>query len=177
MVHLWHDLPLGRAVPKLFPVVIEIPMGSKCKYELDKKTGIIKVDRIIASAVYYPWNYGFIPRTLAQDGDPLDVLVVSQISFTPGVFLDAIPIGGVHMMDNGKKDEKVICIAARDPKFRPLVDLKQLSPNTRNEIAEFFRVYKNLEGKGVHIHGTFGSKKAQEIITASIKRYTKLYNK
>jgi inorganic pyrophosphatase len=177
MVHLWHDLPLGRNVPKKFPAVIEIPMGSKCKYELDKKTGIIKVDRIIASAVYYPWNYGFIPRTLADDDDPLDVLVVSQVAFAPGVFLDVVPIGGVHMLDGGKKDEKIICVAAKDPKFKPIVDLKQLSPNTRNEIAEFFRVYKNLEGKGVKINGTFGRKRAEQIIIAARKSYKKLYNK
>jgi inorganic pyrophosphatase len=177
MVHLWHDIPLGRNVPKRFPVVVEIPMRSKCKYELDKKIGIIKVDRVIASAVYYPWNYGFIPRTLAADDDPLDVLVVSQVAFAPGVFLEAIPIGGVHMIDNGKKDEKIICVAAKDPKFRPIVDLKQLSPNTRNEIEEFFRVYKNLEGKGVSINGTFGKKRAQQLIVSAHKCYKKKFGK
>lgn len=177
MVHLWHEIPLGKKAPKELIAVIEIPMGSRCKYELDKKTGIIKLDRVIASAVYYPGNYGFLPRTLGEDGDPLDVLVVSQIAFHPGIFLEAIPIGGVHMLDGHDVDDKIICVPVSDPKFCDIRELKQLPKNTQQEIQEFFRVYKNLEGKKVHITGQFGKSKAYDIILSGIKKYKKEYNK
>jgi inorganic pyrophosphatase len=173
MIHLWHDIPLGKAAPKQVHAVIEIPMGSRCKYELDKHTGIIKVDRIIASAVYYPGNYGFLPQTLGADGDPLDVLVVSQIAFHPGIFLETVPIGGVHMIDGHDVDDKIICVPSNDPKFREITELHQLPKNTRAEIEEFFRVYKNLEGKKVHIKGSFGRAVAYTIITKAIAQYKK----
>lgn len=173
MIHLWHDIPLGKAAPKRVHAVIEIPMGSRCKYELDKQTGIIKVDRIIASAVYYPGNYGFLPQTLGADGDPLDVLVVSQIAFHPGIFLETVPIGGVHMIDGHDVDDKIICVPVGDPKFREITGLHQLPKNTRAEIEEFFRVYKNLEGNAVQIRGSFGKARAYSIIKRAIEQYKK----
>ncbi len=175
MSHLWHGISTGANPPRDINVIIEIPSGSKCKYELDKTAGIIRVDRIIASAVYYPGNYGFIPQTLAEDNDPLDALVLSQISFHPGILVRSRPIGVMRMTDSGEPDDKILCVPLRDPLYEEISSAKELAKNMLNEIMEFFRVYKNLEEKKVVIEGVESLEVAVEIINTAIKGYKDRY--
>ncbi len=175
MSHLWHGISTGVNPPDDINVVIEIPSGSKCKYELDKIAGIIRVDRIIASAVYYPGNYGFIPQTLAEDGDPLDALVLSQISFHPGVVVRSRPIGVMRMTDAGEPDDKILCVPLRDPHYLQIETADDLPTNMLQEIEEFFRVYKNLEEKKVVIQGFESRELAIRLITDSIHGYKRKY--
>lgn len=171
MAHFWHGIPAGAQPPNDINVMIEIPKGSKCKYELDKVSGIIRVDRIIASAVYYPGNYGFIPQTYAEDNDPLDALVLSQISFHPGVVVRSRPIGVMRMTDSGELDDKILCVPLRDPHYQNVVTSDDVSPNMLQEIEEFFRVYKNLEGKEVVIRGFESQELAVHLIETAIHDY------
>jgi inorganic pyrophosphatase len=171
MSHLWHGISTGVNPPEDINIVIEIPSGSKCKYELDKIAGIIKVDRIIASAVYYPGNYGFIPQTYAEDNDPLDALVLSQISFYPGIIVRSRPIGVMRMTDAGEPDDKILCVPLHDPLYSEIKSASDLPKNMLNQILEFFRVYKNLEEKKVVIQGMEPLEIAMEIIQAALKKY------
>ncbi|KAL9270284.1 Soluble inorganic pyrophosphatase 4-like protein [Drosera capensis] len=136
--HPWHDLEMGPGAPLVFNCVIEIPRGSKVKYELDKKTGLIMVDRVLYSSVVYPHNYGFIPRTLCEDNDPMDVLVIMQEPVIPGCFLRAKAIGLMPMIDQGEKDDKIIAVCADDPEYRHFNDIKELPPHRLAEIRRFF---------------------------------------
>ncbi|KAD0014295.1 hypothetical protein E3N88_44924 [Mikania micrantha] len=136
--HPWHDLEIGPGAPTIFNCVIEISKGSKVKYELDKKTGLIKVDRVLYSSVVYPHNYGFVPRTLCEDNDPLDVLVIMQEPILPGCFLRAKAIGVMPMIDQGEKDDKIIAVCADDPEYRHYNDIKELPPHRMAEIRRFF---------------------------------------
>jgi len=175
MAHLWHGISTGAKPPSDINVIIEIPSGSKCKYELDKIAGIIRVDRIIASAVYYPGNYGFIPQTFAEDNDPLDALVLSQISFHPGIIVRSRPIGVMRMTDAGEPDDKILCVPLRDPHYQDIKSVNDLPQNILNEIKEFFRVYKNLEEKKVVIEGVDALEVAEEIINRSLRDYKEKY--
>ena len=175
MAHLWHGISTGANPPSDINVIIEIPSGSKCKYELDKIAGIIRVDRIIASAVYYPGNYGFIPQTFAEDNDPLDALVLSQISFHPGIIVRSRPIGVMRMTDADEPDDKILCVPLRDPHYQDIKSANDLPQNILNEIKEFFRVYKNLEEKKVVIQGVEPLEVAEEIINRSLKDYKLKY--
>ncbi len=175
MGHLWHGISTGIQPPQDINVVVEIPSGSKCKYELDKVAGIIRVDRIIASAVYYPGNYGFIPQTYAEDGDPLDALVLSQISFYPGVVVRSRPIGVMRMTDNGEPDDKILCVPLHDPHFAQIKNITDLPTTMLEEIQEFFRVYKNLEEKKVTIEGVEPLEPAIRLIEDSITMYKKKF--
>ncbi|KAG8484003.1 hypothetical protein CXB51_023528 [Gossypium anomalum] len=147
--HPWHDLEIGPEAPMVFNCVIEIPKGSKVKYELDKKTGLIKVDRVLYSSVVYPHNYGFIPRTLCEDNDPMDVLIIMQEPVIPGCFLRAKAIGLMPMIDQGEKDDKIIAVCADDPEYRHYNDIKELPPHRLAEIRRFFEDYKKNENKEV----------------------------
>ncbi|URE45722.1 soluble inorganic [Musa troglodytarum] len=134
--HPWHDLEIGPGAPTIFNCVVEIGKGSKVKYELDKKTGLIKVDRVLYSSVVYPHNYGFIPRTLCEDNDPLDVLVIMQEPVHPGCFLRAKAIGLMPMIDQGEKDDKIIAVCADDPEYKHYNDIKELPPHRLAEIRQ-----------------------------------------
>ncbi|OAY72146.1 Soluble inorganic pyrophosphatase 4 [Ananas comosus] len=136
--HPWHDLEIGPGAPTIFNCVVEIGKGSKVKYELDKKTGLIKVDRVLYSSVVYPHNYGFIPRTLCEDSDPMDVLIIMQEPVLPGCFLRAKAIGLMPMIDQGEKDDKIIAVCADDPEYRHYTDIKELPPHRLAEIRRFF---------------------------------------
>ncbi|KAG6523545.1 hypothetical protein ZIOFF_013406 [Zingiber officinale] len=136
--HPWHDLEIGPGAPTIFNCVVEISRGSKVKYELDKKTGLIKVDRVLYSSVVYPHNYGFIPRTLCEDSDPMDVLVIMQEPILPGCFLRAKAIGLMPMIDQGEKDDKIIAVCADDPEYKHFNDIKELPPHRLAEIRRFF---------------------------------------
>ncbi|KMT06183.1 hypothetical protein BVRB_7g162540 [Beta vulgaris subsp. vulgaris] len=169
--HPWHDLEIGPGAPVIFNCVIEIARGSKVKYELDKKTGLIKVDRILYSSVVYPHNYGFIPRTLCEDSDPMDVLVIMQEPVLPGCFLRAKAIGLMPMIDQGEKDDKIIAVCADDPEYRHFNDIKELPPHRLAEIRRFFEDYKKNENKEVAVDEFLPASMAHEAIQYSMDLY------
>ena len=170
-LHPWHDLPTGPKPPEVVNAIIEIPTRERNKYELDKEFGIFRLDRVLASAVHYPGDYGFLPRTLGDDGDPLDVLVITTIPVFTGCLVEARPVGVFHLVDKGRNDEKIIAVAPSDPYTGPMHDLKDLPPHALLEIEHFFQVYKNLEGGATSTHGFEGAAKAKEMILAGIERY------
>ncbi|CDP12252.1 unnamed protein product [Coffea canephora] len=172
--HPWHDLEIGPGAPQIFNVVIEITKGSKVKYELDKKTGLIKVDRILYSSVVYPHNYGFIPRTLCEDNDPMDVLVLMQARrepVLPGCFLRARAVGLMPMIDQGEKDDKIIAVCADDPEYRHYTDINQLPPHRLAEIRRFFEDYKKNENKEVAVNEFLPAATAVDAIQYSMDLY------
>ncbi len=170
-LHPWHDLEPGPHPPDLVTVVVEIPTNSRNKYELDKPSGLFKLDRVLHSSVHYPGCYGFIPRTYAEDDDPLDVLLWTTIPLFTGCLVEARPVGVFHLVDKGRNDEKIIAVAPSDPYTEPMHDLKDLPPHALLEIEHFFQVYKNLEGGTTSTHGFEGAAKAKEMILAGIERY------
>mgnify|MGYP001565245908 CR=1 FL=1 len=172
-MNLWHDLKPGEK-DKL-NVVIEIPKLSRIKYELDKDSGLIKVDRVLYSPMHYPANYGFVPRTLWDDGDPLDVLVLSHESFVPGCLVDARPIGVLDMKDDGEGDAKILSVPARDPRFNSIKDISDIEPHILEEILHFFKVYKDLQKKEVVVEKWQGREKALEAILHSFDLYNQKY--
>ena len=151
MIHPWHDVTPGEELPQEFNCVIEIPFGSSVKYELDKDSGLIKLDRVLYSAVYYPANYGFIPQTLAEDDDPLDVLVLCQETVVPLTLIHARTIGLMTMIDAGKKDHKIIAVATEDPEFNCYREAAEMPPHRLTMLRRFFQDYKLLEGKAVEV--------------------------
>ncbi|OIW13515.1 hypothetical protein TanjilG_29256 [Lupinus angustifolius] len=174
--HPWHDLDIVNGVSACSMVscimqVVEISKGSKVKYELDKKTGLIKVDRILYSSVVYPHNYGFIPRTLCEDNDPLDVLVLMQEPILPGCFLRARAIGLMPMIDQGEKDDKIIAVCADDPEYKYYSDFKELAPHRMTEIRRFFEDYKKNENKEVAVNDFLPASSAEEAIQYSMLAY------
>ncbi len=176
-MNVWHDVEIGEKTPEVVNVIIEIPKGSQNKYELDKETGLIRLDRVLYSPMSYPTEYGLIPRTLSDDGDPLDALVLVSNPTLPGVLLEAVPIGMLNMIDSGEKDEKILCVAKGDPRFSHIKDLSDVSPHLLKEISHFFSVMKDLQNKKVEVKNWENAKKAKEMITASQKMYNKKFNK
>ncbi|CAL5373214.1 unnamed protein product [Camellia sinensis] len=169
--HPWHDLEIGPGAPAVFNCVVEIGKGSKVKYELDKTSGLIKVDRVLYSSVVYPHNYGFIPRTLCEDSDPMDVLILMQEPVLPGSFLRARAIGLMPMIDQGEKDDKIIAVCADDPEFRHYKDIKGLPPHRLAEIRRFFEDYKKNENKSVAVNDFLPVEAAVEAIKYSMDLY------
>ncbi len=170
-MNIWHDMNKEKVAPELFTAVVEIPKDSNCKYELDKETGLIKLDRLLYTATHYPANYGFIPLTFAQDNDPLDVLVLCQEPLVPLCEVEARPIGMVRMVDQGYIDEKIVAVAIGDPFYSNFNDIKELPSFVGNEIRHFFRVYKNLEGKTTQVTAIKGKDAAMEVIKNSMEAY------
>lgn len=173
--HPWHDLSVGEDAPALFNAVIEIPRGSKVKYELDKKTGLVVVDRVLYSSVVYPHNYGFIPQTYCEDGDPLDVLVLMQETVVPMCFLRAKPIGVMHMLDSGERDDKIIAVHADDPEYRGFHDISELPQHRLLEIRRFFEDYKKNENKSVQVDKIDGRDVAMKVVQEAMDSYIDLY--
>lgn len=171
LYHPWHDVDLGPDVPDTFTVVIEIPRGSKVKYELDKPSGLLRVDRVLYSSVMYPANYGFLPRTLGEDHDPLDALVLMQEPVTPMCLVRARAIGVMRMIDNGDMDEKLITVCIDDPEFRAYKHIDELPQHRLMEVKRFFLDYKTLENKAVAVDKFEGPEAARAIITECIQRY------
>jgi inorganic pyrophosphatase len=172
MIHPWHDVTPGSELPQEFNTVIEIPFGSSVKYELDKTSGLIKLDRILYSAVYYPANYGFIPQTLAEDDDPLDVLVLCQEPVVPLTIIHARAIGLMTMIDSGKKDHKIIAIATEDPEFNAYREAAEMPPHRLIMLRRFFQDYKQLEGKSVEVDEIQSATQAYPIIEDALHRYS-----
>lgn len=172
MVHPWHDVTPGENLPQEFNALIEIPMGSSIKYELDKSTGLLRVDRILYSAVYYPANYGFIPQTYAEDDDPLDVLVLCQEAVAPMTLVTARVIGLMTMLDSGKRDHKILSVAVGDPEFNHFHDAHELPPHRLNMLRRFFQDYKRLEGKAVEVEEFQAAETAMPVIEAALERYS-----
>ncbi|MEP6762981.1 MAG: inorganic diphosphatase [Gemmatimonadaceae bacterium] len=172
MIHNpWHDQPPGKHPPELVTAIIEIPAGSRNKYELDKETGHIKLDRVLYSAVHYPGDYGFIPQTLHEDGDPLDILVRINEPTFPGCQIQCRPIGVLRMLDRGEPDDKVLAVPSDDPYHNEYFDIADMPSHYLKEIEHFFHIYKDLEGKRCEMIGWEKSESAMQVIEQSIKRY------
>ena len=171
MNNIWHDISPTRITPEDFICVIEISKGSKKKYELDKETGLIILDRILYTSTHYPANYGFIPRTYGDDNDPLDVLLLCSEDLEPLTLVRAYPIGVITMIDNGRNDEKIIAIPFNDPTYNEYKDIDQLPKHIFDEMRHFFEVYKNLEHKSTAVDDVKGKADAINIIQASIENY------
>ena len=171
----WHDIEPSRVTPDHFVAIIEIPKGSKKKYELDKETGLIKLDRILFTSTHYPSNYGFIPKTFADDNDPLDVLVLCSETLDPLTMVECYPIGAVKMVDNKEVDEKIIAIPFRDPVYSGYRDVSTLPQHILTEISHFFEVYKALEHSETSVKMIVDREQALEIIEGSLTRYRKMF--
>ena len=170
-MNIWHDIREDRIKKDDFISVIEITKGGKNKYELDKETGMLKLDRVLYTATHYPANYGFIPRTYADDNDPLDVLVLCQENIDPMTLVECYPIGVLIMIDSEQRDEKIIAVAKKDPFLNIYNDVKDLPSHISAEIKHFFEVYKQLEHRETVVEKILGRKEAEEIIQKSIESY------
>ena len=170
-MHSWHDVKASRISPERFLALIEISKGSKNKYELDKETGHLILDRVLFTSTHYPQNYGFIPRTYAKDYDPLDVLVLCSESIIPMSFVECKPIGVLIMEDNGLHDEKIIAVPLNDPFYSPFNDISEVPAHIAEEIQHFFAVYKTLEHKNTTIDEVRGAEEAKRVIAECIADY------
>ena len=177
MSNIWHDISPKRINPEDFICVIEISKGSKKKYELDKETGFIILDRILHTSTHYPANYGFIPRTYGDDNDPLDVLLLCSEEIEPLTLVRAYPIGVISMIDNGRNDEKIIAIPFNDPTYNHYTDIEQLPKHIFDEMIHFFTVYKNLENKETAVNELGHREEAIKIINSSIENYVENFCK
>ncbi len=175
-MNIWHDIDARRIAPHDFLAVVEISKGSKNKYELDKKSGMLILDRILYTSTHYPANYGFIPKTLADDGDPLDVLILCNEPINPLVLVQCYPIGVINMIDNDSRDEKIIAIPFEDPTYNSYRSIEALPQHIFNEMQHFFTVYKQLEGKKTAVDEVQGQKVATEIIRQCIENYDLIFN-
>ena len=174
-MNIWHDMDPAQITPKDFSAVIEIPKGSKCKYELDKYTGLLRLDRVLYTSTHYPANYGFLPRTYADDEDPLDVLVLCSEPIYPLTLIRVYPIGVMRMIDSGKMDDKIIAVPFSDPTYLGITSINELPPHIFDEIMHFFTVYKQLENKETDVRSLFSRAKAEEIIKEAIDCYKTTY--
>ena len=176
-MNIWHDVSPDRVRPERFLAVIEISKGGKNKYELDKETGFLRLDRVLYTSTHYPANYGFIPRTYADDGDPLDVLVLCSEPIVPMTLVEVYPIGAMRMIDGGKQDDKIIALPVTDPTSKGIKSIDELPPHIFDEIMHFFLVYKQLENKQTAVKELFDRTEAEEIVRRAIEDYKKLMSK
>jgi inorganic pyrophosphatase len=177
VLHPWHEAHFGEKAPQEVWCVIEIPQGARTKYEVDKKTGLLKLDRVIHSSFYYPINYGFIPQSLGEDGDPLDILVLSSQPVQPLCLVEARVIGNMQMIDTGDKDDKIIAVSTGDPSVNHIKNIEELPRHFFDELRHFFEQYKFLENKLVEIDQFQNQQEAYNIINASIDRYQNHFKK
>jgi inorganic pyrophosphatase len=172
-MNLWHDVSLGDNSPEEITTIIEIPKGSHNKYEVDKDTGLIKLDRANYSDAPYPFDYGFVPQTLWDDGDPLDVVVLTTWPLNPGILLTVRPVGVIDMVDSGESDYKILAVPTEDKRWDAVTELEHLNAHTLKEYQHFFETYKALKGKPapVEIRGIYGKKEAQEAVKKAVELY------
>jgi inorganic pyrophosphatase len=175
VINLWRDVSPGKRPPDEVTAIIEIPHGSRNKYELDKATGLMRLDRVLYSAVHYPGDYGFIPRTLHEDRDPLDVLVLIKEETFPGCQIDVRPIGVLKLIDRGEPDDKILSVPLNDPYWQDTRDIGDVPSHLLKEVEHFFRSYKDLEGKRVQAGGWGAREEARRVIADSIRRYDEAY--
>lgn len=171
VLHPWHGAGYGDNAPATVNALVEIPQGSRTKYEIDKTTGLLKVDRIIYSSFHYPVNYGFIPQTLGLDGDPLDILILCSQSIQPLCLVEATVIGNMQMIDSGEEDDKIIAVASKDPSVNHIADIDELPKHFFNELKNYFEQYKVLENKQVQIDNFQNKQEAYKIINDAIALY------
>lgn len=172
----WHNVTYGKNAPSVVNAVIEIKKGSKGKYELDKQSGLLKLDRVLYGAVHYPSNYGFIPQTYCDDHDPLDILVLCGVEIEPLSLVEAKVVGVMTMVDQGEQDDKIIAVAAKDPSVNEINDISDMPKHLLNEVTQFFEDYKKLEGKSVHVEKKYGDKEAaKKVIIDAIHLYDKTF--
>jgi len=176
-MNLWHDLSLGDKAPEEFNVIIENPKGNKNKYEIDKETGLIKLDRAMKTAQDYPFDYGFAPQTLWDDDDALDVVVLATYPIHPGILLSVRPVAVMHMTDSGESDDKIIAVPVEDPRWDNVKDLPDVNPHSIKEFQHFFETYKSIENKIVTIDGVEGRDKAVEAVKRSVELYKEKFGK
>ena len=170
-MHSWHEVSPGDDVPSVVNAIIEIPKGSKAKYEIDKESGLLRLDRVLFSSVMYPANYGFIPKTYCDDKDPLDILVICSVDVFPLSIVEAKVVGVMRMVDNGEQDDKIIAVAKNDMSVNYITDLEELPPHTMKEIVRFFQDYKALEHKNVTVEQLLGREEAERVVLESIELY------
>jgi inorganic pyrophosphatase len=169
--HPWHEVSIGKNPPVELNAIIEIPKGSRAKYEIDKDSGLIKLDRVLYASMYYPLNYGFIPQTLGEDHDPLDIVVLTQVSVVPRCLIPCTVIGVMRMIDKGEADDKIIAVAEQDASVNHITDVADLPEFFRVELKHFFENYKTLENKKVVVDDFLGRTQAIPIIEQSIADY------
>ena len=174
-MNIWHDIDPKQITPTDFSAVIEIPKRSSCKYELDKSTGLLRLDRVLYTSTHYPANYGFIPRTYADDGDPLDVLVLCPEPIHPLTLVRAYPIGVMRMIDGGAIDDKIIAIPFSDANYNGIRSIEELPKHTFDEMMHFFRVYKQLENKQTDIKELYDREQAEQIVASAIENYVNVF--
>ena len=175
--HPWHEVSVGKNPPEQVNGIIEIPRGSRAKYEIDKESGLVKLDRVIYASMYYPLNYGFIPRTLGEDGDPLDIVVLTQVSVVPLCMIPSKVIGVMQMIDRGEADEKIIAVAEQDPSVSDIDNVQDLPEHLLSELRHFFENYKTLENKKVVINDFLPKEEAFKVIIACMGLYEKMMEK
>lgn len=173
-MNILHDISAGEKSPEIINVIIEIPKGSKNKYEIDKETGLISLDRVMHTAQDYPFDYGFMPQSHWEDGDPLDIVVLTTYPLAPGILVKVRPVAIVNMIDDGDSDAKIIAVPEKDPRFNDVHDLKDVNPHTIKEIEHFFLTYKNIQNKEVSISSIGDKKEAQNAILKSQELYKNL---
>jgi inorganic pyrophosphatase len=174
-INLWHRLPSGPNIPQTVYCLVEIPKGSRNKYEYSKKAGVIKLDRVLYSPVHYPSDYGLIPQTFAEDGDPLDILVMVNEPTFAGCVIEARPVGVFHMTDRGDSDEKILAVPSTDPIFDDYNDIGDVPKHFLTEVAHFFQIYKQLQGIEVNPKGWENAEAARQVILQSIQRYKDMF--
>lgn len=174
-LHPWHDIPTGPSVPDVVTAVVEIPRHERNKYELDKELGLLRLDRVLHSAVHYPGDYGFIPRTLGDDDDPLDILLIMTAPVFPGCLVEVRPVGIFHLVDRGANDEKIIAVPTHDPFTDEIRDITDIRSHALKEIEHFFEVYKDLEGVQVRSRGFDNAKAAKKAIADAVVNYRKVF--
>lgn len=175
--HPWHEVSVGENPPEVVNAIIEIPKGSRAKYEIDKASGLIKLDRVIYASMYYPLNYGFIPQTLGDDHDPLDIVVLTQVTVVPRCLISAKVIGVMQMIDHGEADDKIIAVAETDQSVSHINDVKDLPEHLVAELKHFFENYKTLENKEVIVNDLLHKEDAHRIVRRSIDVYKQTYGK
>lgn len=173
----WHHVEIGEQQPDIVQAIIEIPEGGKAKYELDKKSGLLRLDRVLYSSFHYPSNYGFIPQTLGEDNDPLDIIVLSQIAIQPLCIVEAKVIGVMQMVDSGEPDDKIIAVAHHDMSVAHISEIDELPPHYYKELRNFFEEYKKLENKTVNVDEFQDSVTAKRIIRKSVEDYQLRYSR
>lgn len=169
--NVWHDVSAGKEAPGKVNTIIEIPKGSDVKYEIDKETGLVKLDRFLFSAVYYPGDYGFVPQTLWDDGDPLDVIILTGRPVYPGTLAEVRPVGILHMIDDGDEDDKIVAVYTEDPRYNEVQDISDVPKHIIMELKNFFETYKMLQGKKTEVPKMDGREAALEAVKKGLRLY------